>query len=177
MIPLALAALGLGLAACGGGGGSSSLALGAEAVVEHTQIGEGGALTATTLGITVLAVREGTQQELEQGGFTLDPEEQSTTPYYVDVRYENQGTEAIKRQLDVGLEDEDGDLIGSTVIIDLGGAPFEQCPKISEGDLAPGESYESCTLFLVPEGSGPSKVSFLPYDPENETEFVYWDAG
>ena len=177
MIPLALAALGLGLAACGGGGGSSSLALGAEAVVEHTQIGGGGALTKTTVGITVLAVREGTQQELEEGGFTLDPEEQSTTPYYVDVRYENQGADVIARQLGVGLEDEDGDLISSTVIIDLGGAPFEKCPKIFEGDLAPGESYESCTLFLVPEGSGPSKVSFLPYDPENETEFVYWDAG
>jgi len=177
VIPLALAALGLGLAACGGGGGDggSNLALGAEAVVEHTQIGEGGA--STTLGITVLAVREGTQEELEQGGFTLDPEEQSTTPYYVDVRYENQGADVIARQLGVGLEDEDGDLISSTVIIDLGGAPFEKCPKISEGELAPGESYESCTLFLVPEGSEPSKVSFLPYDPESETEFVYWDVG
>ena len=180
---LTLAALGLGLAACGGGGGGgggdggSALALGEEAVVEHTQIGDGGALTANTLGITVLAVRQGTQEELEQGGFTLDPEEQSTTPYYVDVRYENQGTEAIKRELDVGLEDQDGRLILSTVIIDLGGAPFEKCPKVSEGDLAPGESYESCTLFLVPEGSEPSKVSFLPYDPKNETEFVYWDVG
>jgi len=173
-------ALGLGLAGCGGGdgggGGGSALALGEEAVVEHTQIGGGGDAPRTTLAITVLAVRKGTQQELEQGGFVLDPEEKSATPYYVDVRYENQGAEAISRQLGVSLEDQDGNLISATTIISLGGPPFEQCPKTAEGELAPGESYESCTLFLVPEGSEPSKVSFLPYDPESETEFVYWDV-
>ena len=42
--------------------------------------------------------------------------------------------------------------------------------------MAPLESYESCSLFLVPEGGEPKKVSFLPYDPETETEFVYWAA-
>lgn len=40
----------------------------------------------------------------------------------------------------------------------------------------PGESFEGCTLFLVPEGREPSKVSFLPHDPGNETEFVYWNV-
>ena len=183
--PLACVALLLSLAACGGGGGGgngggggggSTLALGEQAVVEHTQIGGGADAPSTTLGITVLAVREGTQAELSQGGFELDPEEQSRTPYYVDVRYENQGTAAIERQLDVSLEDQDGNLITATTIISLGGPPFEQCPNINEGELAPGESYESCTLFLVPEGSQPGKVSFLPYDPESETEFVYWDV-
>jgi hypothetical protein len=177
IVPLACVALALGLGGCGGGDdGGSTLALGTEAVVDHTQIGTGGAAPSTTLGITVLKVRQGTQEELKQGGFRLDPDEQKTTPYYVDVRYENQGQEAIKRQLDVGLEDQDGNLISATTIISLGGPPFAKCPKISEGELVPGQSYESCTLFLVPEGREPGKVSFLPYNPTSETEFVYWDV-
>jgi hypothetical protein len=176
--PLACAALALGLAACGGdgGGGGSSLALGEEAVVEHTQTGAPAGSPKTTLGVTVLKVRPGTQAELEAGGFSLDPDEESMTPYYVDTRYENQGTQAIKKQLNVGMEDQDGNLITATTIISLGGPPFAKCPHISEGDLAPGDSYEDCTLFLVPEDRDPSRISFLPYDPESETDFVYWDV-
>ena len=177
---LAGLALVLGLTACGGGGGDgggSTHALGEEVVVEHTQSGGGAGAPKTMLGITVLAVRKGTQDELKQGGFTLDPEEQERTPYYVDARYANKGSQAVKDVPDVSLEDEDGNLITGTVIISLGGPPFAKCPKNDDDDLAPGESQESCTLFLVPEGKEPSKVSFLPYDPGAETDFVYWDVG
>ena len=176
LVPLACVALGLGFAACGGGdGGGDALALGEEAAVEHTQILSGGKPgPKTTLGITALKVRRGTQEELKQAGFKLDPDEQRGTPYYVDTRYENQGTQTIKRELLVSLEDGDGNSISSTTIIDFGGDPFKLCPKAERGSLAAGESYESCLLFLVAEGKQPSKVSFLPYDPESETEFVYW---
>jgi hypothetical protein len=34
----------------------------------------------------------------------------------------------------------------------------------------------SCQLFLVPEGKEPSRIFFLPYSPEEPTDFVYWDA-
>lgn len=174
--PLVCAVLGLGLVACGGGdGGGESHALGHEAVVEHTQFLSGGKPgPKTTLGITVLEVTQGTQQQLKQAGFRLDPEEERATPYYVTTRFENQGSQAIKRELLVSLEDGDGTSISSTTIIDFGGEPFAQCPKAERGQLAAGQSYESCLLFLVPEGKEPSKVSFLPYDPESETEFVYW---
>ena len=181
---LACAALALGLVACGGGGGGgggakggSTHALGEQAVVQHTQIvGGGGAAPRTTLAITVLKVRKGTQEELRQGGYTVDAKSRSATPYYVDVRYANKGAQAIKRNLDVSLEDQDGNLITSTVIFNYGGRPFGKCPKIDTGNLAPGKSYKSCTLFLVPKGRNPSKVSFLPYDPKHATEFVYWNV-
>jgi len=169
----------LALAACGGGGGggkpSSELALGTKAVVTHTQIATGDqkAVT-TTLGITVLKVRKGTQEELTQGGLTVDAKNKNDTPYYVDVRYENTGSTAIKRSLDVALEDQDGNLITSVVIFNYGGKPFAKCPTINDGEVAPGSSYESCTLFLVPKGKEPSRVSFLPYNPKKETQFVYW---
>ena len=176
-----LAGLVLAIAGCGGGGGSgggkssSELPLGTKAVVTHTEIASGAQKAATTtLGITVLKVRKGTMQELRQGGFTVDAKNKSDTPYYVDVRYENTGSAAIKRSLDVALEDQDGNLITSVVIFNYGGKPFAKCPTINEGELAPGASYESCTLFFVPKGKQPSRVSFLPYNPKKETQFVYW---
>jgi hypothetical protein len=177
--PVACAVLGLGLAACGGGdgdGGGDNLAIGQEAVVEHTQSTGGAGAPKTTIGVTVLKVRKGTQAELKAGGFTLDPEEQAMTPYYVDARYANKGSAAVKDVPDVSLEDEDGNLISGTVIISLGGPPFDKCPKNDDDDLDPGESQESCTLFLVGEGKEPKRVSFLPYNPSEETEFVYWSV-
>ena len=172
----------LALTACGGGGSSggkssSDLALGTKAVVTHTQIASGAQKAATTtLGITVLKVRKGTQQELTQGGLKVDAKNTSDTPYYVDVRYANQGSTAITRSLDVSLEDQDGNLITPVLIFNYGGKPFAKCPAINGGEVAPGSSYESCTLFLVPKGKEPSRVSFLPYDPKKETQFVYWKA-
>lgn len=163
----------------GGGGGGDAHALGEEVAVgyvDYTDSGERGA--ETTIGVTVLAVRQGTQQDLTDGGLEVDPEDQDTTPYYVDARYENQGDEAITRNLDISLEDTDGNLINSTFIFDFGGGePFEECPQVTEGKLAPGDSYESCTLFLVPEGIEVGQVSFLSDNGEGkEPEFVYWES-
>jgi len=189
MVLLVLAGLAVVLAGCGGGSGgssgsgggastaSSALSLGQTAVVRHTQIAGGASAPTTMLGITVLAVRKGTQDELAKGGFQLDASGKSDTPYYVDVRYANTGTQSIARDLDVSLENQNGDLITSTTIISLGSAPFAKCPAVSDGQLAPGSSYRSCSLFLVPQGSEPTKVSFLPNDPGKETAFVYWNVG
>ncbi len=179
LAPLALGALvvlALGLSSCGGGdGGGSTLAVGEEAVVEHTESGKADG-PKTTLGITVLEVREGTQAELAQAGFRLDPVEKTATPYYVDTRFENQGQQAMPLPLHVSLEDGDGNSISSTTIIDFGGPPFEKCPQSDEKELAPGATHERCLLFLVPDGREAARVSFLPYDPENPTDFVYWDV-
>jgi hypothetical protein len=179
LLPIGCAALALSLAACGGGGssGAAAHALGKQVVVKHTQIvSAGGRAPTTMLGVTVLKVRKGSQAELRRAGFTVDAKAKSTMPYYVDVRYANKGAEAIKRTLDVGLEDQHGNLITATTIFNFGGQRFAKCPKISEGQLMPGKSYQDCTLFLVPKGSNPAKISFLPYDPKHETQFVYWKA-
>ena len=64
----------------------------------------------------------------------------------------------------------------ATTIISLGGPPFEKCAQPTEGQLEPGQTYDSCTLFLVEEGREPDRASFLPYVPAEETDFVYWDA-
>lgn len=173
---LALLATTLALAACGGGGGGGgeALPLGTEAVVGYAQHDPA---VRTTLGVTVLRVREGTHAQLTEAGYEVDEDARDTTPYFVDVRYENQGDATVNRNIGISLEDSDGNLIGSTLIFNYGGKPFEHCTKIDKGKLAPGESYESCTLFLVPEGVDVGKVSFLSdRGAGEEPEFVYWES-
>jgi hypothetical protein len=170
----------LALSACGGGGGAAALPLGEEAVAGYGERNDAGAYTGvrTTLGITVLAVRKGTQDDLTKAGFEVDEDARDSTPYYVDVRYENQGQATVERNFSVSLEDEDGNLLPSTLIFNFGDRPFEPCEAVKEGKLAPGESYESCTLVLVPEGADVGQVSYLSDNgPDKEPEFLYWDAG
>lgn len=168
------------LTACGNGGGSGGeevLALGEEAVVEYTETAEGGAPgAATTLGVTALRVRQGTQEELTQAGYEVDSEDRGDTPYYVDVGYENQGQTSVTRNLGVSLEDSDGNSLPTTLIFDFGGEPFELCTRVTEGTLAPGESYESCDLTLVPEGADAARVLFVSQRANAEIVFTYWDA-
>ena len=172
--PVALGlALLTALAACGGGGGEAHR-LGQEAVVGYAQPDPD---VRTTLGVTVLRVRAGTHEQLTQAGYEVDEDARDTTPYYVDVRYENQGDATVKRNISISLEDSDGNLIGSTIVFDYGGKAFEHCTEVDEGELAPGESYESCTLFLVPESVDVGKVSFLSdRGAGEEPEFVYWES-
>ena len=180
---LSIASVTLALAGCGGddgggggGGGGDTHPLGHEAVVEHADLNAPGN-PKTKLAITVVAVRKGTQAQLEAGGFKLDADEKSLTPFYVDVKFENRGPSDIGNALFVSMDDDKGGSVSSTTIIDLGGAPFKECPKAESGKLKTGETLETCKLFLVPEGRTPEKISFLPHDPGKETDFVTWDAG
>jgi len=163
------------LAACGGSG-AAALPLGQTATVDHTQLSGASPAPKTTLAITVVAVHTGTQAELEAGGFDLDAGQKAKTPIYVDVKYENKGSAAIDRNLFVSLEDQDGNLITSVAIINIGSAAFAPCTDNTEGTLAPGDQFQTCSLFLVANGRTPTKVSFLPHDPGKETQFVYWSV-
>lgn len=181
---LALTLAALALSACGGGGsgggGSSEAhALGEEAPVGYGQLDDKGKPTGvrTTIGLTVLAVRKGTQEELTDHGFEVDAESRDTTPYYIDARFENQGDQTVKRTFDVSLEDSNGDLIGRTIVFNYGDKPYKPCPEVTKGTLKPGASYESCSLFLVKEGVEIGKVSYLSDNgPGKPPEFVYWEA-
>lgn len=167
-----LGAVMVGVAQLTGGNGAKPHPLGTEVVVGHMDARRG---VRTQIGLTVLAVRTGTQAELAANGLQVDPEDRTATPYYVDARFANKGPNAIGRSLSVGLEDSDGNLISPTLIFGLGDEPFEPCRRISEGSLKPSESYESCTLLLVPDGVDVAKVEFLSDNgPDAEPEFVYW---
>jgi hypothetical protein len=178
-VMLALAMAGVGMTGCGGDGdgGDDALALGETAVVEYRPTTSSGAPgSATTLALTVTAVRRGTQEELVQGGLEVDAEDQNATPYYIDARYENRGQTPVERNMDVSVEGPDGETLPSTVIFDFGGRPFKACRNVSEGTLAPGESFEDCTLVLVPEGDEADTVLFVSQKANDEIVFTRWDA-
>jgi hypothetical protein len=160
------------------GGGAHALALGEQAVVGYNQGTSTGARGVDTkLAITVRSVRRGTQGDLTNAGFQVETKDRGATPYYVAARYENRGTRTVKRNLDVGLEDAHGNLIGSTLVFNYGDKPFPPCKQVSKGALRPGQAYESCTLFLVPKDVEVGKVSFLSDNgPSKEPQFVYWKS-
>lgn len=167
----------LALAGCGGDEGGEVHALGERVTVGYNEPADTGRGVSTTLEVTVLAVREGTHDDLTEAGFEVDAEDRNTTPYYVDARYENVGEGTVTRSIDVNLEDPEGNLIGDTLVFDYGDKGFPPCENVSEGKFAPGDSYESCTLFLVPEGVEVANVSFLSDEgADTPPEFVYWEV-
>ena len=119
--------------------------------------------------VEVTAVRDGSTTELEDAGFSLDPDEKAATAYYVDATFEN-GGDATVTPRSPGAEDPDGNLISALTVIDLGGEPFEPCPGVPE-TVDPGQSAEGCSIILVPEGREMEKIS---YHPGGSDDFIYW---
>jgi hypothetical protein len=164
------------LAGCGGGGdGGKTLPLGTEATVEYVTPASGDTPAVNTkLGVTVLDVRKGTQQQLTDGGLQVDADAKDATPYYVDAQFADTGSGSLKRNLSVSAEDSDDNSLPTTIVIGLGGKPFTLCPNIDSGTLAPGQSYKACTLFLVPKGSSIAKVRFVSQDAKAKITFSDW---
>jgi hypothetical protein len=167
------------MAACGSSsGGGTKLALGTEAVIASYTEQASGTTPAvdTSLGVTVLAVRAGTQAELVAGGFKVDDKDKSSTPYYVDARYSNKGKGSLPRSLSVSMEDAKGNSVPTTLVFDLGGTPFAPCKDNNDPavNLAPGESYETCTLFLVPKGTKLDRVRFVSQAADATITFTDW---
>jgi hypothetical protein len=166
------------MVACGGSSsGGTKLALGTEAVVAYTAPASGSTPAAdTSLGVTVLAVRAGTQAELVAGGFQIDDKDKDSVPYYVDARYTNKGTGPVARTFSVGMEDTKGNSVPTTLVFDLGGVPFAPCEYHNDSakTLGPGESYETCTLFLVPNGTKLDRVRFVSQAPDATITFTDW---
>lgn len=158
----------LSLTACGG---ADTLALGEAAEVDFFDTGGTEAVGSGT--VTVTDVREGSSAELEEGGFSLDPEEKSATVYYVDVAFENKGDAPVKPHSPDG-EDPDGNTISALTVIDLGGPAFETCAGIPE-EVPAGETAEGCAILLVPEGWELDKISFFPGG--SDSDFIYWETG
>jgi hypothetical protein len=166
----------LALGACGSSSsGGKKLPLGTQAVVDYTQQASGTTPAVDTrLGITVLAVRPGTQAELTAGGMKVDDDAKDATPYYVDVRYEDKGTGSLVRNLSVGMEDTKGNSVPTTIVITLDGSPYAPCPEVNSGAFNPGETYESCTLFLVPPGTKLDRVRFVSQARNATITFTDW---
>ncbi|MCU1366452.1 MAG: hypothetical protein JWN39_2091 [Ilumatobacteraceae bacterium] len=164
------------LAGCSSGSdGAKKLALGTEAVVAYVEAANSTTPAVnTTVAVDVLDVKVGTLDELTAAGFDVDASNAGDTPYYVDVRYTNKGTGHAVRNLSVGMEDTKGNSVPTTLVFDLDGSPFDRCKDVSTGDFGPGDSYQSCTLFLVPKGTTLDRVRFVSQSQDATITFTDW---
>ncbi len=122
--------------------------------------------------VTIAAVREGATTDLEDAGFTLDPDEKSAAAYYVDVAFANTSDETVDLR-QPGAEDPDGNLISALILMDFGGGTeFGPCPQLPK-ELAAGETVEGCTIILVPKGRELERIS---YHPGAAADFIYWQT-
>lgn len=153
---LAVAATTVTLAGCSG---SDDLSLGTAAEVDFGTI-------------AVTDVRTGSTDELEAGGFSLDPEEQGQQVFYVDVTFENESDAAVAPGRPSG-EDADENLISPLVVIDMGGPAFEDCAGVPE-EIGAGETVEACTILMAPQGVDLERISYLP---SGGGDFIYWETG
>lgn len=162
-----LAALVLATVTLTGCSGEDEHALGE--AVEIDYYATGGTERSGSGTVEVTDVREGSTSELEDAGFTLDPEEKSTSAFYVDVSFENTGDSPVVPH-SPGGEDPDGNLIQALTIIDLGGDPFEPCPGVPD-EVPAGETADGCTIILVPDDT---EMERIYYHPGGSEDFIYW---
>lgn len=166
---IAVTAAAAGLAGCGGG--SDDLALGTAVDVDYYPV-DGGSTPAGSGTVAVTDVREGSSAELEEHGFSLDPDEKASQVYYVDVTFENKSDGAVAPR-SLGGEDPDENLISALTVIDLGGPAFETCAGVPDEILAR-TRVEACSILLVPEGVELDRISYFPGGSD---DFVYWETG
>lgn len=120
--------------------------------------------------IAVTDVREGSTAELEDAGFSLDPDEKAAAAVYVDVTFANQSDAAVPLH-SPGAEDPDGNLISALTVIDLGGGTeFTPCPGVPE-EVTAGEESQGCAIVLVPAGR---EIERVYYHPGGSDDFIYW---
>jgi hypothetical protein len=135
-----------------------TLALGTRVVAPYVVYGKAGASQSTTLGVTVLKIRKGKISDFKD--FNLDAKQKRTTPYFVDVKYENLGKLKLQRFLmDPAIEDPDGQEYKPLNLIILNGT-FKKCPQPSRSRLRGGQSFTLCAPFLLPKGTALERVRF-----------------
>lgn len=122
------------------------------------------------LRVTVTGVRRGTQDEIAAGGLSLDGDELSATPYYLDVRYENTGTTLVTSPPTPAGERKDGTRYSALVVIDLGGPAYGPCPGVPER-IAAGAAEQGCAIVLVPKDGSLDRVTYFAGATEGTT---YW---
>lgn len=143
----------------------TELGFGETATVVHEPTQNRGSV----LELTVTAARKARLSDLS--GYALDDRARASTPYYVEVSVANVGEDDLGR-VPVPLWAVDGD----DRLIQASGftAGFEPCPS---GPLpepfGPGDSIETCLVYLLPDGGELAAVS---YRPAQEFAPIVWEG-
>lgn len=150
----------------------TELGLGEPAVLELQYLSDGGT---GTVEVTVDAIRQGTQAELDS--LELGADAAGLLPWYVDVTLTRVGGEG-----DLA----NGDLASDLDIYTASGSPtssivefstFEPCNGQSAPDpFDPGTSYSTCVLVAADAADQVTSVKYGPFDSDYEDAPVVWTA-
>ncbi len=159
------------LTACGGSGDSASnptessqvtstrltpdgttLKIGEPGIVRYAGAGPKGGMVKSRIAVIPKKLESGSIDDLEDA---LEPSEQDSTPYYVEVEVKNVGSGDLSG-IDptvgnlTGVDERDESLTSVTFIGD-----FDPCNEAdAPQSLGKGESFDTCLVFLVPKGGG-----------------------
>lgn len=174
------------LAGCGGGGGAeatfdsgaveiaepgSTRPLNERAFVEYDGLGaETEPSVKTTLGVTVLEIKEGDSSD-------IDDFPENSTPHYVQFELENHGDGAIDVAAGprgrITVRGSDGKVYETVGLVTISGE-FEFCERAdSEATLAKGEAIVDCAIVAISDDVSPDVVLFEG-DYADEKEPVGW---
>lgn len=174
------------LAGCGGGGGAeatfdpgsveiaqagSTRPLNERAFVEYDGLGaENEPSVKTTLGVTVLEVKEGDSSDIDEF-----PE--NSTPYYVQFELENHGDGAINVAAGprgrITVRGSDGSVYETIGLVTISGE-FDLCDRAdSQATLAKGEAIVDCAIVAISDDVSPDVVLFEG-DYADQKEPVGW---
>ena len=174
------------LAGCGGGGdaeasfdsGAIEIAepgsprpLNERAFVEYDGLGaDNEPSVKTTLGVTVLEVKEGDSSDIDEF-----PE--NSTPHYVEFELENHGDGAIDVAAGprgrITVRGSDGEVYETVGLVTISGE-FEACDRAdSQATLAKAEAIVDCAIVAIPDDVSPDVVLFEG-DYADQKEPVGW---
>jgi hypothetical protein len=128
----------------------ASLAVGQPATVNFIPPTQNTKTPVTRLRVTVQSIEKGTLDDFKN--VQLDAQQKAGTPTYVKVKIANVGSQPAKSDTaaaDIEGVDNTGETEQSLTII----GDFARCnDPSSEKPIAPGQSIQTCLIFLVPGG-------------------------
>ena len=174
------------LAGCGGGDDAeatfdsgpveiaepgSTLPLNERAFVEYDGLGaENEPSVKTTMGVTVLEIKEGDSSD-------IDDFPENSTPHYVQFELENHGDGAINVGAGprgrITVRGSDGKVYETVGLVTISGE-FDLCDRAdTQATLAKGEAIVDCAIVAISDGVSPDLVLFEG-DYADENEPVGW---
>lgn len=146
-------------------GQGSELGFGDTATVVHEPTQNRGSV----LELTVTSAREARLEDFSD--YTLDDRARASTPYYVEVSIANVGEGDLGRApVPLWAVDEDDRLIQVSGFT----AGFEPCPSAPLPEpFRPGDSVETCLVYLLPDGG---ELTALSFRPTQEFSPIIWEG-
>ncbi|MFF0269902.1 hypothetical protein [Kribbella sp. NPDC004536] len=124
----------------------------------------------TKLATTVVTAEKGSIDDLK--GFDLDAQAKLSVPFYVTIKFRNVGAKTMDPAGIFGLieaHNEAGDELGELDLI----GDFKKCDGIPPKQLAVGESFTECAVYIAPKNQALDNVVFGFYLDTERTEITW----